>query len=62
MQFLGRLFSQAFSSPYRVKEVPAADYSGQSSLREDGRVRLYSSGRCWDGVLVNPQSPGVAFR
>ncbi|XP_031456020.1 85/88 kDa calcium-independent phospholipase A2 [Phasianus colchicus] len=62
MQFLGRLLSQAFSNPYRVKEVPAADYSGQGSLLEDGRVRLYRNGRCWDGVLVNPQSPGVAFR
>ncbi|XP_015140773.2 85/88 kDa calcium-independent phospholipase A2 isoform X1 [Gallus gallus] len=62
MQFLGRLLSQAFSNPYRVKEVSAAEYSGQSRLTEDGRVRLYGNGRCWDGVLVNPQSPGVAFR
>ncbi|OXB77518.1 UNVERIFIED_CONTAM: hypothetical protein H355_015810 [Colinus virginianus] len=40
MQFLGRLLSHAFSSPYRVREVPAGEYSGQRCLREDGRVRL----------------------
>ncbi|NXJ14421.1 PLPL9 phospholipase, partial [Odontophorus gujanensis] len=62
MQFLGRLLSQAFSNPYRVKEVSAGEYSGQGCLREDGRVRLYGNGRCWDGVLSNPQSPAVAFR
>ncbi|XP_021240804.1 85/88 kDa calcium-independent phospholipase A2 [Numida meleagris] len=62
MQFLGRLLSQAFGNPYRVKEVPIAEYSGQGRLREDGRVRLYGNGRCWDGVLLNPQSPGVAVR
>ncbi|XP_072217722.1 85/88 kDa calcium-independent phospholipase A2 isoform X2 [Excalfactoria chinensis] len=62
MQFLGRLLSQAFGNPYRVKEVPAAEYSGLGRLREDGRLRLYGNGRCWDAVLVNPQSPAVAFR
>ncbi|XP_015718446.1 85/88 kDa calcium-independent phospholipase A2 isoform X2 [Coturnix japonica] len=62
MQFLGRLLSQAFGSPYRVKELPAAQYSGLGPLREDGRLRLYGNGRGWDAVLLNPQSPAVAVR
>ncbi|XP_071407867.1 85/88 kDa calcium-independent phospholipase A2 isoform X2 [Pithys albifrons albifrons] len=70
MQFLGRLVStissvtQIFTNPYRVKEVPAAEYAGHSCLREEGRVALYknSLARSWDCVLVNPQSPQVAVR
>ncbi|XP_027516932.1 85/88 kDa calcium-independent phospholipase A2 isoform X2 [Corapipo altera] len=70
MQFLGRLVNtinsvtQIFSNPYRVKEVPAAEYAGHACLREEGRVALYknSIARSWDCLLVNPQSPQVAFR
>ncbi|XP_071278950.1 85/88 kDa calcium-independent phospholipase A2 isoform X1 [Agelaius tricolor] len=70
MQFFGRLLdtfssvSQIFSNPYRVREVPAAEYAGHTCLREEGRVALYknSLSRSWDCLLVNPQSPQVAFR
>ncbi|XP_032544603.1 85/88 kDa calcium-independent phospholipase A2 isoform X2 [Chiroxiphia lanceolata] len=70
MQFLGRLVNtinsvtQIFSNPYRVKEVPAAEYAGHACLREEGRVALYKNNiaRSWDCLLVNPQSPQVAFR
>ncbi|NXC61873.1 PLPL9 phospholipase, partial [Aleadryas rufinucha] len=70
MQFFGRLLdtfssvTQIFSNPYRVREVPAAEYAGHTCLREEGRVALYknSLARSWDCVLVNPQSPQVAFR
>ncbi|XP_005039801.1 PREDICTED: 85/88 kDa calcium-independent phospholipase A2 isoform X2 [Ficedula albicollis] len=70
MQFFGRLLdtfnsvTQIFSNPYRVKEVPAAEYAGHACLREEGRVALYknSLSRSWDCLLVNPQSPQVAFR
>ncbi|NXH06431.1 PLPL9 phospholipase, partial [Loxia leucoptera] len=70
MQFFGRLLdtfssvSQIFSNPYRVREVPAAEYAGHTCLREEGRVALYknSLSHSWDCLLVNPQSPQVAFR
>ncbi|XP_039581345.1 85/88 kDa calcium-independent phospholipase A2 isoform X2 [Passer montanus] len=70
MQFFGRLLdtfssvSQIFANPYRVREVAAAEYAGHSCVREEGRVALYhnSLSRSWDCVLVNPQSPQVAFR
>ncbi|XP_051482880.1 85/88 kDa calcium-independent phospholipase A2 isoform X3 [Apus apus] len=70
MQFLGRLVNtfnsvtQMFTNPYRVKEVLTAEYSTQTCLREEGRVALYKSSltRSWDCLLVNPQSPHVAFR
>ncbi|NXM45829.1 PLPL9 phospholipase, partial [Gymnorhina tibicen] len=70
MQFFGRLLdtfssvTQIFSNPYRVREVPAAEYAGHACLREEGRVVLYknSLARSWDCLLVNPQSPQVAFR
>ncbi|XP_066406262.1 85/88 kDa calcium-independent phospholipase A2 isoform X3 [Molothrus aeneus] len=70
MQFFGRLLdtfssvSQIFSNPYRVREVPAAEYAGHTCLREEGRVALYknSLSRSWDCLLVNSQSPQVAFR
>ncbi|XP_065534409.1 85/88 kDa calcium-independent phospholipase A2 isoform X2 [Lathamus discolor] len=70
MQFFGRLVdtinsvTQIFANPYRVKEVPAAEYAAHSCLREEGRVALYRNNlaRSWDCLLVNPQSPQVAFR
>ncbi|NXC43976.1 PLPL9 phospholipase, partial [Penelope pileata] len=61
-QSIGRFLSQAFGNPYRVKEVPAAEYSGLGCLREEGRVRLYYSGRGWDCVLLSPHGPRVAYR
>ncbi|KAM4671827.1 85/88 kDa calcium-independent phospholipase A2 isoform 2-T5 [Amazona ochrocephala] len=70
MQFFGRLVdtinsvTQIFTNPYRVKEVPAAEYAAHTCLREEGRVALYRNNlaRSWDCLLVNPQSPQVAFR
>jgi len=70
MQFLGQLVNtissvtQIFTNPYRVREVSAAEYGTHARLREDGRVALYrnSLARSWDCLLVNPQSPQVAFR
>ncbi|NXF49815.1 PLPL9 phospholipase, partial [Oceanites oceanicus] len=70
MQFFGRLVNtinsvtQIFTNPYRVKEVQAAEYAPHTCLREEGRVALYknSLARSWDCLLVNPQSPQVAFR
>ncbi|XP_050771448.1 85/88 kDa calcium-independent phospholipase A2 isoform X2 [Gymnogyps californianus] len=70
MQFFGRLVNtinsvtQIFTNPYRVKEVPAAEYAAHTCMREEGRVALYknSLARSWDCLLVNPQSPQVAFR
>ncbi|KAM9028446.1 85/88 kDa calcium-independent phospholipase A2 isoform 2-T2 [Ara ararauna] len=70
MQFFGRLVdtinsvTQIFANPYRVKEVPAAEYAAHTCLREEGRVALYRNNlaRSWDCLLVNPQSPQVAFR
>ncbi|XP_067165907.1 85/88 kDa calcium-independent phospholipase A2 isoform X2 [Apteryx mantelli] len=70
MQFLGRLVNtinsvtQIFTNPYRVKEVTVAEYATHTCLREEGRVTLYKNGlaRSWDCLLVNPQSPQVAFR
>ncbi|KAM9637560.1 85/88 kDa calcium-independent phospholipase A2 isoform 1-T1 [Morphnus guianensis] len=70
MQFFGRLVNtinsvtQIFTNPYRVKEVPAAEYAAHACLREEGRVALYKNNfaRSWDCLLVNPQNPQVAFR
>ncbi|KAK4831568.1 hypothetical protein QYF61_018328 [Mycteria americana] len=70
MQFFGRLVNtinsvtQIFTNPYRVKEVPAAKYAAHTCLREEGRVVLYKNSlTCsWDCLLLNPQSPQVAFR
>uniref|UniRef100_A0A8C0ANE6 phospholipase A2 n=1 Tax=Buteo japonicus TaxID=224669 RepID=A0A8C0ANE6_9AVES len=70
MQFFGRLVNtinsvtQIFTNPYRVKEVPAAEYAAHTCLREEGRVALYKNNlaRSWDCLLVNPQNPQVAFR
>ncbi|XP_054705784.1 85/88 kDa calcium-independent phospholipase A2 isoform X2 [Grus americana] len=70
MQFFGRLVNtinsvtQIFTNPYRVKEVPAAEYAAHTCLRKEGRVALYTNSlaRSWDCLLVNPQSPQVAFR
>ncbi|NXE53609.1 PLPL9 phospholipase, partial [Casuarius casuarius] len=70
MQFFGRLVNtinsvtHIFTNPYRVKEVTVAEYTTCTCLREEGRVSLYKNGfaRSWDCLLVNPQSPEVAFR
>ncbi|NXG32502.1 PLPL9 phospholipase, partial [Dromaius novaehollandiae] len=70
MQFFGRLVNtinsvtHIFTNPYRVKEVTVAEYATCTCLREEGRVSLYKNGfaRSWDCLLVNPQSPQVAFR
>uniref|UniRef100_A0A663MIN5 Uncharacterized protein n=2 Tax=Athene cunicularia TaxID=194338 RepID=A0A663MIN5_ATHCN len=70
MQFFGRLVNtinsvtQIFTNPYRVKEVSTAEYAAHTCLRQEGRVALYknSFSRTWDCLLVNPQSPQVAFR
>lgn len=70
MEFLGRLVNtinsvtHMFANPYRVKEVPAAEYAAHTCLGKEGRVVLYKNGpaRSWDCLLVNPQSPQAAFR
>ncbi|XP_074797663.1 85/88 kDa calcium-independent phospholipase A2 isoform X4 [Natator depressus] len=70
MQFFGRLVntinnvSNLFSNPYRVKEVPLAEYVAHTLLREENRVILYKNKNAhyWDCLLVNPQSKLVAFR
>ncbi|XP_043346430.1 85/88 kDa calcium-independent phospholipase A2 isoform X3 [Dermochelys coriacea] len=70
MQFFGRLVntinnvSNLFSNPYRVREVPLAEYVAHTPLREEDRVILYKNknARFWDCLLVNPQSKLVAFR
>ncbi|XP_078539924.1 85/88 kDa calcium-independent phospholipase A2 isoform X2 [Lissotriton helveticus] len=70
MQFFGQLVSKLssvgnlFSNPYRVREVPLAEYASFSPCREDGRIVLYhnTSARSWDCLLVSPQHPQNAFR
>lgn len=72
MQFLGRLLdtvssvSTLFSNPYRVRDVPLADYGGGAKvvLREEGRLVLYRNSQCqsWDCVLTCPETPSVALR
>ncbi|KAJ3613975.1 hypothetical protein NHX12_017552 [Muraenolepis orangiensis] len=72
MLLLGRLIgtvssvSNLFPNPYRVKEVPLADYDGRGKvrLREEGRMVLYRDQACksWDCVLVCPEYPTVAIR
>uniref|UniRef100_A0A7M4FQ74 phospholipase A2 n=1 Tax=Crocodylus porosus TaxID=8502 RepID=A0A7M4FQ74_CROPO len=70
MQFFGRIVStinsvtNLFSNPYRVKEVPLAEFASHTRLREEGRVTLYknNAARSWDCLLVNPQNQLVAFR
>ncbi|XP_004700304.1 85/88 kDa calcium-independent phospholipase A2 isoform X2 [Echinops telfairi] len=70
MQFFGRLVhtlssvTNLFSNPFRVKEVPLAEYSAGSRVCEDGQLILFHSpsSRTWDCVLVNPRSPQNGFR
>lgn len=72
MQFLGRLLdtvssvSTLFTNPYRVRDVPLADYSGGGKvlLKEEGRLVLYknSHGPSWDCLLMCPETPAVTLR
>uniref|UniRef100_A0AAV2LF26 phospholipase A2 n=1 Tax=Knipowitschia caucasica TaxID=637954 RepID=A0AAV2LF26_KNICA len=72
MQFLGRLLdtvssvSTMFTNPYRVKDVPLADYSGTGrlQLKQEGRLVLYknSSSQSWDCILQCPDMATVALR
>uniref|UniRef100_A0A8C6T7L3 phospholipase A2 n=1 Tax=Neogobius melanostomus TaxID=47308 RepID=A0A8C6T7L3_9GOBI len=72
MQFLGRLLdtvssvSTLFTNPYRVKDVPLAEYSGTSriQLRQEGRTALYknSNSQSWDCLLLCPETPTLALR
>ncbi|XP_054844650.1 85/88 kDa calcium-independent phospholipase A2 isoform X2 [Eublepharis macularius] len=70
MQFFGRLMNtfgnvtHLFSNPYRVKEVPLAEYATRSRLKWEDRIILYdnSSAHSWDCLLVNPQNQVAAFR
>lgn len=72
MQFLGRLLdtvssvSTLFTNPYRVRDVPLADYSGGGKvlLKQDGRIVLYrnSSSQSWDCLLMCPDTPAVTLR
>ncbi|XP_069509090.1 85/88 kDa calcium-independent phospholipase A2 [Ambystoma mexicanum] len=70
MQFFGRLVSSLsgvaniFSNPYKVREVPLAEYASFTPSKEDGRICLYSNmnARSWDCLLVTPQNPQKAFR
>lgn len=72
MQFLGRLLdtvssvSTLFTNPYKVKDVPLAEYSGTGrlQLRQDGRTTLYknSTSQSWDCVLLCPETPTLVLR
>lgn len=72
MQFLGRLLdtvssvSTLFSNPYRVKDVPLAEYSGTGrvQLRQEGRTVLYknATSQSWDCLLLCPETPTLALR
>ncbi|XP_007433520.2 85/88 kDa calcium-independent phospholipase A2, partial [Python bivittatus] len=70
MQFFGRLMhtlnsvTHLFSNPYRVKEVPLAEYTSRKQVKQDDRIVLYenSSARSWDCLLINPQNQTSAFR
>ncbi|CAJ1054100.1 85/88 kDa calcium-independent phospholipase A2 isoform X2 [Xyrichtys novacula] len=72
MQFLGRLLdtvssvSTLFTNPYRVRDVPLADYSGGGKvlLKEEGRIVLYKNTQCqsWDCLLMCPETPTVTLR
>ncbi|XP_069387100.1 85/88 kDa calcium-independent phospholipase A2 isoform X3 [Paralichthys olivaceus] len=72
MQFLGRLLdtvssvSTLFTNPYRVREVPLADYGGGGKclLKEEGRIFLYKNTHCqsWDCLLMCPETPSVVLR
>nr|XP_033480569.1 85/88 kDa calcium-independent phospholipase A2 isoform X2 [Epinephelus lanceolatus] len=72
MQFLGRLLdtvssvSTLFTNPYRVRDVPLADYAGGGKilLKEEGRMILYRNTQCqsWDCLLMFPETPNVTLR
>lgn len=72
MQFLGRLLdtvssvSTLFTNPYRVRDVPLADYGGGGKvmLKEEGRMVLYKNTQCqsWDCLLMCPEMPTVTLR
>ncbi|XP_049427808.1 85/88 kDa calcium-independent phospholipase A2 isoform X2 [Epinephelus fuscoguttatus] len=72
MQFLGRLLdtvssvSTLFTNPYRVRDVPLADYAGGGKilLKEEGRMILYRHTQCqsWDCLLMCPETPHVTLR
>ncbi|XP_015274677.1 PREDICTED: 85/88 kDa calcium-independent phospholipase A2 [Gekko japonicus] len=70
MQFFGRLMNtfgnvtHLFSNPYRVKEVPLAEYANRTRLKWEDRIILYdkSSAHSWDCLFINPQNQVAAFR
>lgn len=72
MQFLGRLLdtvssvSTLFTNPYRVRDVPLADYGGGGKilLKDEGRIVLYKNAQyqSWDCVLMCPETPNMALR
>ncbi|XP_048356849.1 85/88 kDa calcium-independent phospholipase A2 isoform X2 [Sphaerodactylus townsendi] len=70
MQFFGRLMNtfgnvtHLFSNPYRVKEVPLAEYATRTRLKWEDRIILYdnTSAHSWDCLLINPQNQVAAFR
>ncbi|KAM6942410.1 85/88 kDa calcium-independent phospholipase A2 [Lycodopsis pacificus] len=72
MQFLGRLLdtvssvSTLFTNPYRVRDVPLADYGGGGKvlLKEEGRMVLYRNTQyqSWDCLLMCPETPNVTLR
>ncbi|KAM7394621.1 hypothetical protein PAMP_021409 [Pampus punctatissimus] len=72
MQFLGRLLdtvssvSTLFTNPYRVREVPLADYGGGGKvlLKDEGRMFLYKNAQyqSWDCLLMCPEMSNMALR
>ncbi|KAH0616893.1 hypothetical protein JD844_028348 [Phrynosoma platyrhinos] len=70
MQFFGRLMntfsnvSNLFSNPFRVKEIPLAEYESRKRVKWEDRIVLYGnhSSHSWDCLLINPQNPTTAFR
>ncbi|XP_034388441.1 85/88 kDa calcium-independent phospholipase A2 [Cyclopterus lumpus] len=72
MQFLGRLLdtvssvSTLFTNPYRVRDVPLADYGGggKALLKEEGRLVLYRNTpyQSWDCLLMCPETPNMTLR
>ncbi|XP_068455692.1 85/88 kDa calcium-independent phospholipase A2 isoform X2 [Clinocottus analis] len=72
MQFLGRLLdtvssvSTLFTNPYRVRDVPLAEYGGGGKvlLKEEGRLVLYrnTQSQSWDCLLMCPDMPNTTLR
>uniref|UniRef100_A0A8D0GVY5 phospholipase A2 n=1 Tax=Sphenodon punctatus TaxID=8508 RepID=A0A8D0GVY5_SPHPU len=70
MQFIGRLVNtfnnvtNLFTNPYRVKEVPLAEYAVYTRLKVEDKVLLYKNNmaRSWDCLLLNPQNQTAAYR